>query len=103
MTFLTFLIACINAFIFSRLFDYFKPQIKAFGLRWTYHLQAFFEVHFWQIEDIKRRDKIKNKVHVIQEVEAVDAPRAWRWEVKVQDIERKEYETIEVDLIEPPK
>jgi hypothetical protein len=103
MTFFTFLIACINAVIFWRLLDVFKPQLKAFGLKCTYHAQAFFEIHFYQIEDIKRRDRIKNKVTVIQEVRAVDAPRAWRWEVKVQDIERKKYETIEVDLIEPPK
>ena len=96
MKFHIFLIACINACIFWHLLNVFKPQIKAFGLRWTYHAQAFFEIHFYQIEDIKRRDRIKNKVHVIQEVKAVDAPRAWRWAVKVQDIERKEYETIEI-------
>lgn len=103
MTFFTFLIAFANALIFRALFDKFKPNLKAFGLRCTYHAQAFFEIHFYQIEDIKRRDRIKNKVHVVQEVREVDVPRAWRWGVKVQNMERKEYETIEIDLLEPPK
>jgi hypothetical protein len=105
MTFPIFLIACLNAFIFWQLLDYFKPQIKAFGLRWTYHAQAFFEIHFYQIEDIKRRDRIKNKVTVVQEVRAVDAPRAWRWEVKTHNVENKEYETIEIidNLLESKK
>lgn len=103
MTFYEFLIACINLLVFRALFDKFKPQLKTFGLKWTYHAQAFFEIHFWQIEDIKRRDNIKNKVTVVQDVDRLNAPRAWRWDVKVQNMERKEYETIEVDLLEPPK
>lgn len=104
MTFFTFIIAVIIAFIFNSLLNQFKPQIKAFGLRWTYHAQAFFEVHFWQIEDIKRRDRqkkgfkvpkqeFKNVVILRSEVEGDSTS----WNVVVKNIELLEYETIKIE------
>lgn len=98
MTFFTFLIACLNAYIFSRLFDKFKPQIKRIGLECTYHIEAFCLVHFWTIDQIKQRDLKKRTPLKITEVEYKDVPRAFKWNVNLHNMERKEYETVEVQV-----
>ncbi len=100
MTFPIFLIACANAFIFWQLLNVFKAQIKALGLRWTYHIEAFCIVHFWTIDQIKQRDLKKRTPVKITEVERKDVPRAFKWNVNLQDMETKQYETVEVDLLE---
>ena len=105
MKFPIFLIACAIAFIFWQLLDVFKPQIKAFGLRWTYHIQAFFEIHFWQISDIKRRDSQKRKPFAVPVEQLKDVviiqnrfePNTTSWKVNVKNIDRIEYETIKIE------
>lgn len=37
------------------------------------------------------------------EIAPKDAPRAFKWNVNLQDMETKQYETIEVDLLEQEK
>ena len=99
MTFFIFILAVLNLVIFNMLYTHFmpilKPKFKALGLRWTYHAQAFFEIHFWQIEDIKRRDIKKRTPVPIVEVPKHQIPDSWSWIVKVRNVENLDFETFE--------
>jgi len=80
-------------------------------MRWclarVYDIQAIWEVffahHAWTVDNLKRKDAAKRnvKVEYLPLLEQKDnTPFAFKWSVTVQDIDKKSYQTKQVEVVD---